>query len=44
MKYQNLTERGESTEAHCSRVRIFYKVITQTEGVTPQNKGCASYL
>jgi len=44
MKYQNLIKRGESTEAHCSRVRIFYKVITQTEGVASQNKGCASYL
>jgi len=44
IKYKNLTERGESTEAYYSRIRIFYKIITQIEGVASQNRGCASYL
>ena len=44
MKYQNLIKRGETTEAYYSRIRIFYKIITQIEDVASRNKGCASYL
>ena len=43
-KNKNIVRYGVPTEArHCS-MKTFYKVTLWIESITPQNKGCASYL